>query len=240
MSGAASEEPVVTVTIGPSPVEVVTAPPSTSTPALPLPTQRPTRSRRPGRSRGLLTPSPTPVVTSAPTPASTPDPVTTLSPAASPAPTTATGNAHGLTPGLFAKQADRAYDLVGGTWTCRTFAGTPIEHIYRRAKDAESLDVDTALAIDGQKVRLHETYRFRDSTERWTVSLDSGQFVATAAPWTGETWTFSGINTANGRAFDSSMKYKRVNADEFTRSFDRTDGGVTKTYSGERCLRVLP
>ena len=190
-------------------------------------------------SRATLAPTPTsgPSLTPAPIPLPTASLSSAPAAAATPTPS-ATASAHGLTPGLFAKSKDRAYDLVSGKWTCRTFAGTPIEHVYRRTKEFGSLDVDTILAVDGQKVRLHEVYRLRKSSGLWSVSLDSGQFIATAAPWIGDTWTFSGIVTEKGRAFDSSMTYKRLSADEFVRTFDRTDGGITKAYSGEHCLRI--
>jgi hypothetical protein len=146
---------------------------------------------------------------------------------------------HGVTPALLSThENDHAYELVGGKWTCRTFAGTPIAHEFLRAEDAVSLDVGTTVRVDKQKITLHETYRLHRSTGRWSVSLASGQFIATAGPWNARTWTFSGIDTENGRAFDATMTYKRASIDEFTRTFARNEDGVMRIYSGEHCLRV--
>jgi hypothetical protein len=93
---------------------------------------------------------------------------------------------------------DRAYDLVGGVWTCRTFAGNSLTHRYHRAEDAVSLVGDTDVNLGSRRATLGEAYTYRHARVMWVVSLAHGNFTAQADPFFAEEWTFVGRDVEIG------------------------------------------
>ena len=177
--------------------------------------------------------------------ASLPQAISTATPSLAPSPQATATATSSKSPTLIATPiaaptalsgSDRAYNLIGGIWTCHTFAGTPITHQYHRDDDTASLIVDSTVQIEGRTAELRETYRFHHSTSSWSASLADGKFVATAKPWFGEKWLFEGIDTERGHAADESMTYEWISADSFARIF--SIGDLKKTSAGENCVRV--
>ena len=128
--------------------------------------------------------------------------------------------------------------LLIGDWQCQTFAGTGLTHEYSRGDDVSSLLVDTQVTLAGNPAAtIHEIYQHHLKSHVWTAILENGAFVATAADSSGDTWTFTGQSTENGRPSKVRMIYTLLSRDAFRRDFQRADG-VWSTYSGETCRRT--
>jgi len=136
------------------------------------------------------------------------------------------------------KNRDKAYDLVGGRWSCRTFGGTAFSHQYSRGEDAASLIVSTDVKIEGKPYTLKERYQYHRLTQTWSVTLAGGQFAATAGRWLGRSWVFSGVDSEDGHATPATMTYDLDDGNTFRRTFERAAADGKKTYTGERCVRA--
>ena len=132
---------------------------------------------------------------------------------------------------------DRAYDLVGGVWTCRTFAGNSLTHRYHRAEDAVSLVGDTDVNLGGRRATLGEAYTYRRARGMWVVSLAHGNFTAQADPFFAEEWTFVGRDVEIGHDWHVRMIFSDVTQRTLTRTFERLENNAWKSYAGENCTR---
>ena len=133
--------------------------------------------------------------------------------------------------------ADNAYELVGGVWSCKTFAGNPLQHTFRRDEDAVSLIAETTVEFNGRTGKMNEVYRFHRDHRNWEVSLVDGKFIARAAPWLGSKWTFEGNDSENGAETRVRIVYTSPNVASYRREFERFVGGTWQTYAGEQCSR---
>jgi len=181
----------------------------------------------------------TPIATPAETAAPEATPTETATPIATPTVRTTVSAAPTHIPFLPGFEPSAAIDqLLIGDWQCRTFAGTELTHEYSHSDDASSLLVDTQLALaGGQTATIHETYRHHLGSHTWTAILDNGAFVATTGDSSGDTWTFAGKSTENGKIPNVQMIYKTSGRDTFRRDFRREEGGIWTTYAGETCQR---
>ena len=134
------------------------------------------------------------------------------------------------------RESDRGYALVG-SWACRSMAGAPSTHAYRRANDG-SIVLRNVLTIAGRDYAIAETYRKDRATGRWTNVTQHGSYRGTAPPWVGDSWTFEGPETDAGPTRTVRMTYTAFGADAFRRDFAREAGaGTWVTFTSETCRR---
>ncbi len=137
---------------------------------------------------------------------------------------------------------DRSSTLIGGSWSCMSFGGTPLYHRYTHSDDGNSIDVATTFVLPEHKIgKAKETYRFKRATLLWLAKLADGSIVASAPPWIGVTWTFTG--SARGedkRVSGFRMIYTWLGENVFRRDFERPDDvGSWSVYAGETCRRAV-
>ncbi len=132
---------------------------------------------------------------------------------------------------------DPARFFAGGPWDCRTLAGIPEEHRY--VVTGNGFDLHTLFSLKGRRVQLDEYYRFDRRTQRWTVTLANGAYVASAGPWNGPLWTFTGSMGAGANPpFVVRMMYQYFDERAFRRDFQVRQQGDWTTSSAETCLRA--
>jgi hypothetical protein len=157
----------------------------------------------------------------------TPQPSPTATPMPTPSPTP------------YLQSGDRAYALIGGEWTCKTFAGTAFTRTYRRDEDAVSMIGETDVPIAGHIGKLIEVYRKHSNGNKWVVSLVGGQIVAVAKPWQTGDWIFEGHDSEPGHDTRMRMIYRTYGDSAFRREFERFVNGQFTTYAGEKCARKV-
>jgi len=209
---------------------IATPPPSPSPSVLPsasataTTTAAPTATTEPTTVPAPASPIPTirryfngrPLDASSPAPSASPSPLTTVTPAS--------GSDY----------------LLGGTWRCTTFGGNALSHTFSRDEDATSLVVDTQVVLpNGRTAALHEKFLHHRSGT-WTAQLANGTFIVSAPEWTGDTWRFVGFSTDGGKKVQAAMVFNRLDADVFTREFQRRQGTTWANYAGETCRRAAP
>jgi hypothetical protein len=140
-------------------------------------------------------------------------------------------------PTPYVQNGDRAYELIGGEWECKTFADTAFTRTYRRDEDAVSIIAETDVHIAGRIGKLIEVYRKHRDANKWVVSLVGGQIVAMARPWHNGDWTFEGRDAEPGHDTPLRMVYRAYGDNAFRREFERFLGGQFVTYAGESCER---
>jgi hypothetical protein len=137
---------------------------------------------------------------------------------------------------------DRSTTLIGGRWSCMSFAGTKLSHRYSRGDDGLSFDVVTTFVLSNTRTaKARETYRFEHDALLWRVKLSDGSIVATAPPWIGLTWTFTGSAKGDDRKpIGFRMIYTYLGQNVFRRDFERLDdAGAWNVYAGETCRRAF-
>jgi hypothetical protein len=159
--------------------------------------------------RATPTPSPSPTDTPMPTPSPTP----------------------------YLQAGDRAYELIGGEWECKTFGGTSFTRTYRRDEDAVSIIAETDVPIGGHIGKLVEVYRKHKDENKWVASLVDGQIIAVAKPWQSGDWIFDGHDSEPGHDARVRMAYRSYGENAFRREFDHLQGGHFSPYAGEKCVR---
>jgi len=186
-------------------------------------------------------PTPTPVPTPLPTPAPTlpPTPAPTLPP--TPVPTSTALPLPTPTPALRATDLrDRSAFLLGDIWVCESIAGVAETHLYKRGPDATTITMLNTLTVKGKPYRLDETYRFNATRNEWTATLAQGTFVATAPPWTGTKWTFTGTQVDNSGEQPVRMIYTYFDDYVFRRDFQVRRNSAWTTSAAETCTRNYP
>jgi hypothetical protein len=154
-----------------------------------------------------------------------PSPTATPTPSSSPTP--------------YLQNGDRAYVLVGGEWSCKTFAGTAFSRTYRRDEDAVSIIAQTDVPIAGHVGKLVEVYRKHGDANKWVASLVGGQIVAVAKTWRTGDWVFEGHDSEPGHDTRMRMIYRAYDDNSFRREFERLVHGQFMTYAGEKCQRKV-
>ncbi len=207
------------------------------------PAASPTPATRP-RSSATAHPEPTPHPESTLHPESTPHSGATAPQAKAPRPATArpatarptTVAVPGARSGDAAPPDDRAGTLAGD-WTCETIAGARSTHAYRSDGPGD-LTLRNAVTIAGHVYPIEETYRYDGAQKRWTNVTQGGSYRATAAAWTGPTWTFEGLETDLGKPQRVRMTYATLGATAFRREFARSTGdGRWLVFTSETCRR---
>ncbi|MBC5798692.1 MAG: hypothetical protein GIX03_01340 [Candidatus Eremiobacteraeota bacterium] len=105
-------------------------------------------------------------------------------------------------------------------------------------RTAVGFDLHNIFEMTNRRVELDEHYRFNPNAQTWSVTLANGAYVATAAPWTGNIWTFNGTTQADGNGrVTVRMVYQYFDDFVFRRDFQVLRGDAWMTYAAETCTR---
>ncbi len=142
---------------------------------------------------------------------------------------------------------DRA-DWLAGNWHCDSRAGSRSNRTYSSVNNGASLNMRSTVRLpSGLFAFLRERYDYDAATITWTIDSPQsalwGPMHATAAPWLGREWTFTGTGSAPsaigemGPERPMRMIYTTIGDDSFHRQHQVRGDGTWQTYSEETCYR---
>ena len=206
--------------------------PTTAPPGVVSPSVAPSSAGPPSLAPTTLTRSTVaPRNVAPPSPSPSPSPVATRAPAkiaARPPSRTASPR--------IPAASDRAFALVGPTWSCESVGGEPSKHRYTRS-GADGITLHDDVRVAQHTYAIVETYRFDAARRLWTTAVQGGGYTGTASPWLHNKWIFDGIETERGRRSPVRMIYTTLGDQAFRRDFQLAGAGETQTFVSETCTR---
>jgi hypothetical protein len=142
---------------------------------------------------------------------------------------------------------DRAYWLVGN-WHCETRAGSRTTQTYSKVSNEPAINMTNVVRLPNNLYAvLRERYEFDSASNNWALDVPRnalwGAMHATAQPWLGKEWVFSGTGALpRPSGYLSSeqplrMIYTQLGVDSFHRAHQERVDADWRTYSEETCRR---